>query len=83
MDDADIEPPLAGYDGAAPFTIATFCKWYHLSRPFYYELKKLGKGPQELRIGSKKIVITQRCAHAWEQARFAEQVNASNAGDAA
>jgi hypothetical protein len=62
----DDEPELAlpGYDGAAPFTIATFCKWYHISRPFYYKLKKLGKGPEELRIGSKKIVITQRSARA-------------------
>jgi hypothetical protein len=27
IDEANLELPLAGYDGAAPFTIATFCKW--------------------------------------------------------
>lgn len=54
------------------YTIPQFCAAYHFSRVYYYTLKAQGKAPQELRIG-RRVVITRKCAEAWEARMLAEQ----------
>ncbi len=61
--------PVSTGDGA-PFTIAGFCAWYHLSRPYYYQLKSRGQAPRELRIG-RRVLITRQAACEWEMLRSA------------
>jgi predicted DNA-binding transcriptional regulator AlpA len=48
-------------------TITEFCRRYQMSRPFYYELQRTGKGPRELRPGPKKVMISVRAAEEWER----------------
>ncbi|MGB5260483.1 MAG: hypothetical protein WBO34_08195 [Gammaproteobacteria bacterium] len=37
-------------------SIGEFCAWAGISRPYYYVLKKNGKGPREIHIGSKPLI---------------------------
>jgi predicted DNA-binding transcriptional regulator AlpA len=46
-------------------TIKQFCKSYAISRSLYYELRKDGLGPQELKVGGRRTVITTEAAEAW------------------
>jgi hypothetical protein len=46
-------------------TIAEFCEAYHMSPELYFKLKRQGKGPREMALGSKKL-ITLRSAEQWE-----------------
>ena len=49
-------------------TIAEFCHAKHLSKTSYYELKRRGLNPDELRIPNSKIVrITPEAEAAWDQ----------------
>ncbi len=64
-------PPAAASaptDNGAPFTIAGFCAWYHLSRPYYDQLKSRGQTPRELRVG-RRVLITRQAAREWEALR--------------
>ena len=61
------------YDTAQPrplaaFTISQFCRAHGISVPSYYELKKHGFGPAEMRMGSL-IRISIESAAAWRRAR--------------
>jgi hypothetical protein len=53
-------------------TIAQFCRAEHLSKSSYYELRRRGLGPDELRLpGTKIIRITAEARAAWRE-RMAE-----------
>jgi hypothetical protein len=59
---------------AAWFTIRTFCEAHKLSLAMYFKLKKEGRGPREIAIGSRRY-ITFEAAAAWR----AEQREAETA----
>jgi hypothetical protein len=46
------------------YTIPEFCAAHRISQAFFYELKKLGRGPREKRLNSR-IIITAESAAAW------------------
>jgi hypothetical protein len=48
------------------FTIAEWCADKRISRSSYYNLKRAGLGPAELRVGVK-IIITPEADAAWRQ----------------
>jgi predicted DNA-binding transcriptional regulator AlpA len=48
-------------------TIAEFCERFGISRAFYFKLRTQGEGPDEVRIGSRKVVITMEAVQAWEK----------------
>ncbi len=57
---------------AAPkkyLTVAEFCERFGISRWLYYKMRANGDGPVELRIGSRKIVITVEAMRTWENER--------------
>jgi hypothetical protein len=46
------------------YTIPEFCAAHRISQAFYYELKKLDRGPREKRLNSR-IIITAEAAAEW------------------
>jgi hypothetical protein len=50
------------------YTIKNFCRAHNISIPTYYDLKKQGLGPAEMRMGGV-IRISREAAAAWRQAR--------------
>lgn len=52
--------------GGGASTINRFCSSHDFSRGHYYNLKKDGLGPAEIRIG-RKIIITDEAAAAWRR----------------
>jgi len=69
VNNAESIPDKIGIEEDGPaFTIPQFCSHYQFSRPFYYELKKKGKGPVEIRIG-RAVRILHKWRKAWEAAR--------------
>lgn len=53
------------------FTREEFCAAHRIGRTKYFELRKSGKGPDEIKIGSK-MLITRESAARWRAARDAE-----------
>lgn len=49
------------------FTIKEFCTYARISRTFYYDLRRKGKGPAETRIGSR-VLISRDTAKDWLKA---------------
>jgi predicted DNA-binding transcriptional regulator AlpA len=49
-------------------TIDEMCAATGLSRSFYERMKREGKGPKELRLSKKVILITPAAAEQWLQA---------------
>ena len=52
----------------AAFTIRVFCKLHGISVPSYYEIKRAGLGPAEMRMGNIVRISTESAA-AWRRAR--------------
>jgi predicted DNA-binding transcriptional regulator AlpA len=50
------------------YTIREFCRAHGISVPTFYEFKKQGLGPTEMRMGAV-IRISREAAAAWRQAR--------------
>jgi hypothetical protein len=46
------------------FTIKEFCKAHRISVSYYYELKKLGRAPREMMLGTRRIISAEAAA-AW------------------
>jgi hypothetical protein len=46
------------------FTIQEFCKAHRISVSYYYELKKLGRAPREIMLGTRRIISAEAAA-AW------------------
>ncbi|HVI66746.1 MAG TPA: hypothetical protein VM910_29850 [Bradyrhizobium sp.] len=53
---------------ATAFTVTEFCQAHRISETTYYELKKLGLGPDEMEIGRKRIISIEAAAR-WRKAR--------------
>jgi hypothetical protein len=53
-------------------TIPKFCSSEHISRAFYYELKKLGKAPREMRHADGCVRISPEARRDWRRDREAE-----------
>jgi hypothetical protein len=60
---ADYEKPTSS---GGSKTIEEFCRDHSLSRSFYYKMKKLGIGPDEMRHGGT-VRITHQAEAAWQQ----------------
>jgi hypothetical protein len=61
-------PEVTGQNPLA-FTRAEFCVAHRMSKSAYYELLKQGLAPDELRLSSKKIIITAESAARWRKRR--------------
>jgi len=55
----------------AAYTISEFCNAHRISRAHYYNLKKLGQGPDEARAGDRTVLITIEAAARWRKQRTA------------
>jgi len=60
------------------FKISEFCKAHGISPSSYYELKRHGLGPREMRIGSAGVRISQEAAAEWRR-RMEEMAAAGTA----
>ena len=53
------------------FTIREFCKAHRISISYYYELKKIGRAPREMALGTRRIISAEAAA-AWRAENTAE-----------
>jgi hypothetical protein len=53
-------------------TRATFCAANHISESFYFQLKRMGKGPREIELNNRRIIITPEAEADWRREREAE-----------
>ena len=58
-------------DTDACYTIDEFCRAHRLSKSSYYDLKRRGLGPREIRVMRKPLVTVEAAAE-WRQ-RMTEQ----------
>ncbi|WP_322044981.1 hypothetical protein [Paraburkholderia sp. J67] len=63
-DDEPIAPLLS-------LSVTEFCERYRLTKTTYFQMRKRGEGPEEIRIGSRMIRITETAAVQWVQDRTA------------
>ena len=59
------EPPI----DPDSYTIPEFCRRNSISVTFYYQLRREGRGPDEMRLARKRVLISKEAALAW-RARF-------------
>jgi hypothetical protein len=52
-------------------SIDEFCKDHRISRATFYNLKKVGKAPAEMVVGTRRL-ISDEAAEAWRRAREAD-----------
>jgi predicted DNA-binding transcriptional regulator AlpA len=50
----------------ATLSIDQFCERYGITKMSYFRLRDRGEGPAEVRIGTRKIRITEAAAAEWE-----------------
>jgi hypothetical protein len=50
-------------------TIKEFCKRHHISRGKYFDMRKAGIGPAEMRLGRALVRISAESDLAWQHAR--------------
>jgi hypothetical protein len=73
MEDTTVAHPgvtsrqLSGAVERAAYTISEFCNAHRISRAHYYNLKKLGQGPDEARAGDRTVIITLEAAARWRR----------------
>jgi hypothetical protein len=53
------------------YSVLEFCRSHRLSERFYRMLRQAGLGPDEIRLGGNKILITKEAAQRWRDARTA------------
>jgi hypothetical protein len=53
-------------------TILSFCASNHISESHYFTLKRQGKGPREIELLNKRIIITPEAEADWRREREAE-----------
>jgi predicted DNA-binding transcriptional regulator AlpA len=66
----------------AALTIKEFCATHGISASAFYEMKREGLGPREMRIGRAGVRISQEAAAAWRtemEARAAAEIGADRA----
>jgi len=59
------------------YTIREFCERHRVGVAMYYNLQKLGLGPETIRLGGK-VLITKESAARWRKAREAQGVDKIN-----
>jgi hypothetical protein len=64
-------------------TILGFCENNAISLSFYRALKRAGKGPAEIKLLNKRIVITAQAEQDWREARQRESDEAAAKAKAA
>lgn len=47
-------------------SIAQFCERYGIDKVTYWRMRNRGEGPAEVRIGTRKVRITEVAAAEWE-----------------
>ena len=68
-------------DPNASLTIDGFCDAEHITRPVYYDLRRDGRGPDEMRLGPQVVRITPEAHARWRAAREAETAAAKEAAE--
>lgn len=61
------------------YTVDEFCNAYRISRTQLYRLRKQGKGPREILIGSRCIRISVEAAEEWRRDREEARGDSSTA----
>jgi predicted DNA-binding transcriptional regulator AlpA len=61
-------PHLTVAEPPAAFTIKEFCQAHRISIPTFYELRKVGLAPAEMRMGAM-VRISREAAATWRRAR--------------
>ncbi len=56
---------------SAAYTIAGFCRAHGISRTTYYQLKRAGDGPTEMKVRGR-VLISHEAARAWRRRMEAE-----------
>jgi hypothetical protein len=72
---------ISGAVERAAYTISEFCDAHRFSRAHYYNLKKLGQGPDEARAGDRTVIITIEAATRWRKQRTAASKAAPRKSD--
>ena len=68
----DERPPIRGPPvPAAAYSIREFCAAHRLSESMYFKLRNQGLGPDEMSVGSRRI-ISFEAAERWRRAREAQ-----------
>ena len=55
-----------GVTGKAAFSIDEFCAEHGISRATFYNLKKAGKAPLEMHVGTRRLISIEAAA-AWRR----------------
>jgi hypothetical protein len=70
-------PPIRGPPvPAAAYSIREFCAAHRLSESMYFKLRNQGLGPDEMSIGSRRI-ISFEAAERWRREREAAAIDAA------
>jgi hypothetical protein len=70
----DERPPMAV--PAAAYSIREFCAAHRLSESMYFKLRNQGLGPDEMSVGSRRI-ISFEAAERWRREREAAAIDAA------
>ncbi len=54
--------------------VSSFCEKFGISQSFFYKLKRQGKAPRTLKVGSRRI-ITAEAADEWQRDMEQSQAN--------
>ena len=57
-------PKQASANPRALSTVEQFCDDHNISRAFYYKLRKQGRGPAEIKLGTRTMISPESAA-AW------------------
>jgi predicted DNA-binding transcriptional regulator AlpA len=60
-----------GTTGRKAFSIDEFCTEHNISRATYYNLIKVGKAPQQMKVGARRLISIEAAA-AWRRQMEAE-----------
>jgi predicted DNA-binding transcriptional regulator AlpA len=72
-------PEVTGRKSASPtlplcFSVKEFCAAHRISVSYYYELKKQGRAPREMMLGTRRIISAEAAA-AWRAENTVERTS--------
>ena len=53
---------------AGAFSIAEFCAAHHISRSYYFMIRRRGEGPREMKVGRRRLISVEAAAD-WRRER--------------
>jgi len=59
---------ISSDDDGQSLTIEQFCEGEQLSVPYYFKMRRQGKGPREIRLG-RAVRITRQARRDWRRQR--------------